>query len=162
MKLSIFCMMFLLSVTAFADPQTALTITNDIDTNIITISIEEEDNKLTGVLKVEKTAAGALVNEGLYNLQDLYKGSVVQVKSNRDVVKIRMNKNFDPTYGGPFVLDYLFSGISGERRDLDLDLRKNGSNWEVTLNNKTTSKLHVIGNRKIIVGVIGISRILPK
>ena len=162
MKVTISMLVLLFSLNSLAASQTALTITNDIDTNIITISVEDNDGKLTSVRKVEKKQTGLMVDDLKFNMNDLYKGSVVQIKSDRPVVKIRMDKNFDPTYGGPFVLDYLYSGISGERRSLELDLRKNGMKWEVTMNNKVTSKLHVLANRKIVIGVIGISKIQSK
>lgn len=154
-------LVFVLSFSAFAKAQKVITITNDIDTNVVTISLNEDNEKFKNIHQIEKNAAGATTKDEIYNLGELFKGPTMQVKSGRDIIKIRFNRNFDPTYGGTFVLDYLASGISGDRKSVELDLRKNGSSWEVTMNNKVASKLHVIAKR-VLGKVIGISKIQTK
>lgn len=159
MKCLTAALVLMLSISSFAGSQKVMQITNDIDTNLVTISIEDLDQSFKNIRKIETTADKKVLDNSTYNLTQLYAGPAMQIIKNREVVKIRFNKNFDPVYGGPFVLDYLYSGISGERKSLVLDLRKNGSKWEVTLDNKIASKLHVIGNKKTIIGVIGIASI---
>lgn len=149
----------LLSFTSFAGSQKVMLITNDIDTNLVTISVDDVDGKFKTIHKVETTSDNKIVDDSTFNLSQLYTGPAVQIKKEREVVKIRFSKSFDPVYGGSFVLDYLVSGISGERKSIVLDLGKNGTKWEVTLDNKIASKLNVVANRKRIIGVIGISSI---
>ncbi len=161
MKVLITALVLFSAFSAMAKTQKVMTITNDIDTNVVAISLNDESGQFKSIYQVETTASGAIVKEANYNLTQLFKGPTVQVKSDRDVVKIRFNKNFDPAYGGVFVLDYLTSGITGSRKTVELDLRKNGANWEVTMNNKIASKLFVVGKRALG-KVIGISSIQAK
>lgn len=159
MKLYTAAIILLLSLKSFAGSQKVMLITNDIDTNLVTISVNSNDQTFKSIHKVETSLDKKVVADATYDLAKLYTGPAVQIKKEREVVKIRFNKGFDPVYGGSFVLDYLYSGISGERKNLELDLTKNGTKWEVTLDNKIASKLHVLGNKKPVVGVIGISTI---
>lgn len=161
MKSFVATLVFVLSFSAFARTQKVMTITNDIDTNSVSISLNDDGEQFKSIYQIETTASGDVVKEATYNLDQLFKGPTVQVKSGRDVVKIRFNRNFDPTYGGTFVLDYLTSGITGSRKSVELDLRKNGSKWEVTMNNKVASKLFVVAKRALG-KVIGISQIQTK
>ncbi len=163
MKFALLGLLLVLSFSAFAGSQKLLVITNNIDTNIVTITLNDNSaGKFVSIDKVEKTAEGGLVNEERFDLIKLFTGPAVQVIKNKPVVKIRFDRSFDPAYGGHFVLDYLFSGISGERRTFDMDLSKNGVKWEVIVGNKPVTKLHFVGNKKAIVGTIGVARIESK
>lgn len=159
MKVFFGSLLFVLCLNTFAATQNVLTITNDIDTNIMTITVRDDGAEFKTMTKEERTNTGSLVNRGEFDLKDLQKAQTMQVKSGRDIVKIKFSSGFDSVYGGAFTMNYLFNGVTGERRNLELDLRKNGSKWEVTVGNKLTKKLHVIGNRKAIVGVVGIAEI---
>lgn len=162
MKFALLSTAFLLSLNVFAGSQKALVITNNIDTNVVTITINDNAGKFTSIDRVEKEADGKLVSDETFDLNKLFTGPAVAIKKNKPVVKIRFHKSFDPAYGGHFELDYLFSGVSGERRTFGLDLSKNGSRWEVILNKKAVSKLHFVGNKKPVVGTVGVARIEAK
>ena len=159
MKVFFGSLLFVLCLNTFAATQNVLTITNDIDTNIMTITVQDDGAEFKTMTKEERTNTGSLVNRGEFELKDLQKAQTMQVKSGRDVVKIKFSSGFDPAYGGAFTMNYLVNGVTGERKNLELDLRRNGAKWEVTVGNKLTKKLHVIGNRKAIVGVVGIAEI---
>jgi hypothetical protein len=159
MKVFFGSLLFVLCLNTFAATQNVLTITNDIDTNIMTITVQDDGAEFKTMTKEERTNTGSLVNRGEFDLKDLQKAQTMQVKSGRDVVKIKFSSGFDPAYGGAFTMNYLVNGVTGDRKNLELDLRRNGAKWEVTVGNKLTKKLHVIGNRKAIVGVVGIAEI---
>jgi hypothetical protein len=159
MKFLISTALMLLSLNLFAEAP-LLTITNDVDTNVVTIEVEQTDGKLTGLHKVERNAKGEVVDDKHPNLIALYKGAPIEIKKGREVVKIRIDKDtFDTTYGGTIILDFLTNGISGNRDNLEVDLRKNGSKWEVAMDGKVTRKMFVKGKTKLVVGLIGISSI---
>jgi hypothetical protein len=94
-----------------------------------------------------------------FSLKDLSKGATALVRKGKEVVKIKFSSNFDSMYGGSFDMDYLYNGINGTRKQLQLDLGKNGSKWEVTKGNKVAKNLNVIAKRAAIVGAIGIEEI---
>jgi hypothetical protein len=158
MKFFIAQALVLLSFNLWAAP--LLTITNDVDKNIVTIDIEQTDGKLSGIHKLEKKPDGTIIDDQHPDLAKLYKGTPIEIKKGREVVKIRINKDtFDTTYGGVIVLDYLANGVVGDRDELEIDLRKNGSKWEITMDGQVTTKLFVKGKTKMIVGLIGIKEI---
>ncbi len=161
MKSFLSALVFIVSLSSFAKEQKIMTITNDIDGNVVSISLDPAAEQFEGFHQVETTASGSIVKEAQYDLQQLFKGPTVHFKMNREVVKIRFNPNFDTTYGGSFVFDYLSSGITGTRQSVELDLRKNGQKWEVTMKNRNASKLHVVSKR-LMGNVIGISKIEVK
>lgn len=159
MKFAILSFFLTISVGAFGASQRALTITNNIDTDVGIITINDNNGRFTNIQSAVILADGSLVREESFDLNKLLAGAVVATKKNTPIVKIRFDRNFDPAYGGHFILDYLFSGVSGERRQFDLDLSRNGSKWEIIVEKKAVSKLHFIGNKKPVIGTIGVDRI---
>ncbi|MFY7991951.1 MAG: hypothetical protein ACOVP4_01555, partial [Bacteriovoracaceae bacterium] len=137
-----------------------LVIKNDIDTNIVVISLISDDSgKLIQMRKVQTSALKKVLADEKFTLSDLKTGATVLVRKGNDVVKIKFSAGFDPIYGGTFEMDYLYNGIKGTRKQIDLDLRKSGQSWEVTKNNKKVMSLNVIAKRAAIVGPIGIEEI---
>ena len=148
------------NLVAMAKTDEILVIKNDIDTNIVVISlISDESGKLVQMRKVQTSAAQKVLANEKFSITDLKKGATVLVRKGNDVVKIKFSTGFDPIYGGAFEMDYLYNGIKGTRKQLDLDLRKSGQSWEVTKNNKEVKSLNVIAKRAAIVGPIGIEEI---
>lgn len=148
------------TLSALAKSEEILVIKNDIDTNIVVISLISNDSGvLTQMRKVQTSAAKKVMADEKFSLSDLKKGATVLVRKGNDVVKIKFSSSFDPIYGGTFEMDYLYNGIKGTRKELELDLRKSGQSWEVTKNNKAVKALNVIAKRAAIVGPIGIEEI---
>lgn len=79
----------------------------------------------------------------------------------RDVINL-VADNFANHQGGDVTLDFLYNGITGSRGTLDLDLSRNGDSWELTSKGKTVKNLHIVKNKKFMVGVIGIKYIEVK
>ena len=156
----LFSLMMLLTLNAFAKADEAMIIRNDIDENIVAINIVSDDSgKFTEMRKIQTSSAKKVLADETFNVSALNKGATVLVRKGRDVVKIKFSSNFDPMYGGTFQFDYLYNGVSGSRKQIELDLRKNGARWEVTRGNRVAKKLNVIAKRAAIVGPIGIEEI---
>jgi hypothetical protein len=161
MKKLIFASLFILiSLSAFAKTDEVMIIKNDLDSNLVIISIESDNSgKFLEMRKVQTTVDKKVLSDEKFSLSDLSKGATALVRKGKEVVKIKFSANFDSMYGGSFDMDYLYNGIKGTRRQLQLDLGKNGSKWEVTKNNKVAKNLNVIAKRAALVGAIGIEEI---
>ncbi len=161
MKKIIFSFLLLLaSISAFAKSDDVMIIKNDIDSNVVTISIESDAaGKFLGMRKIQRTSAKALMTDENFTLSELKKGAVVLVKKGKEIMKIKFSSNFDSVYGGAFDMDYLHNGIKGSRKQLQLDLGKNGAKWEVSVKGKAAKNLNVIAKKAAVVGTIGIEEI---
>lgn len=153
-------LLVLCSLSVWARTDEVMIIKNDIDSNIVIISIDSDSSgKFLEMRKLQVTADKKKLADERFSLKDLSKGATALVRKGKEVVKIKFSSNFDSMYGGSFDMDYLYNGINGTRKQLQLDLGKNGSKWEVTKGNKVAKNLNVIAKRAAIVGAIGIEEI---
>ena len=85
-------------------------------------------------------------------------GVIMEERDGYNVLNLKSD-NFDHARGGRVVIDSLFSGFTGERREYDLELAKDKTGWKLFSNKKIVSKFHIIVNRSILLGIIGIKTI---
>lgn len=82
---------------------------------------------------------------------------VLYRESNRDVINL-ISDNFASHQGGDVELSYLYNGLTGSRSSLELDLVRNGDEWELLSNGRKVNRLHFVKNKKFF-KVIGIKNI---
>ncbi len=153
----------MLSLSVFARDITVATITADDDPEIVKLVLEVDSNNVLMAMRKDVYKSGRLITVITYHADDvLRKGAVMSQSGNREVVVLRTASNFSLSAGGQITLDYLFSGISGERRKKALSLRNNAGKWQIFNGNQLVSKMHFELNTKILVGAIGVKNIIFK
>ena len=87
-------------------------------------------------------------------------GAVLSEASGREVIVIE-ELSFDPALGGSVLIDYLSSGISGDREDFEIGIRKNDEErWELYDLDGKDSVTHIhFKARKLFGKTIGIKKV---
>ena len=154
------CLIFLLSFSIYAE-EALCTITSDIDSTraVLTYELDPSTKTITHLYQ-ETYENDRMTNRFEMDLNKITNGGIVFLeRSNYDIVRI-WSDNFDHDLGGVLYLDTLYSGVSGERRQYELDLAKKGAGLVVSHNKADFKSMKIIAKRSKIFGIIGIDKIL--
>jgi hypothetical protein len=134
-------------------------VTSDIDSDIGKI-VYEMDSENRGIEHLYqdtfhngvKTARIELKADGLKD------GIVLNRKDKYETVRMHSD-NFDPERGGVLYLDTLYSGISGERKEYEMELAMD-KNGPILIQNKIIfNKMNIVAKRSKVFGIIGIEKV---
>ncbi len=146
-----------------AKEEVIATITNDENKEVYTFvaDIDEETDAIRNFYKDDylngkKYERELLSTEGLASA-----GMILEQRGEHKVIALK-GHNFDMEQGGVITIDTLFSGVSGQRKGYDLQLAKSKDGWRLFKNNKVISKLHIVINKKFLLGAIGVKDIIMK
>lgn len=139
------------------------TITNDENKEVYTFvaDVDEQTDAILNFYKDDylngkKYERELLSTEGLSQ-----EGMVLEQRGDHKVIALKSD-NFDLEQGGIVTIDTLFSGVSGQRKAYDLQLAKSKEGWRLFKNNKIVSKLHIVINKKFLLGAVGVKDIVMK
>lgn len=143
-----------------AREETIATITNDENKEIYTFvaEVDDESENITAFYK-DDFLNGTKTDRKLLSTERLTgSGLVLEKRGEHEVIALK-GHNFDLEQGGVVTIDTLFNGINGQRKEYDLELAKSSSGWKLFKENKIISKLHIIVNKKFLLGAIGVKEI---
>ncbi len=148
------------SVNSMAALTKLVTATNEEDSDDIVISlITDAQSDITGLnLKVIARSGSVRTNKN-FDADEVHEGFDLMEKEGRKIVRL-LSTNFSGHQGGEVKLDYLYNGITGTRGELLLDLSRNGDKWRLSHKGAKTSKLHFVSNKKMLVGTIGVKKVI--
>ena len=134
-------------------------ITSDLDNEIVHLSlIVNEEGKASSLLR-ETFLNNRLIKTKKYSLSPINKeGIVLYNVKNRDVISIKA-EDVDFNYGGDVRLNYLYNGITGTIRYINLQFFLDQGVWKLLYNNKPVETMHIRCRKKPLVGMIGIESI---
>jgi hypothetical protein len=139
-----------------------MTATNDEDNESMVVSLVLDSNHdVTGLNLVTRTFSGELVKEDNFKAENVDKGFDLYMKDGRKIVRL-LAHNFATHQGGEVVLDYLYSGVTGKRKQMELDLSRHGDKWTLTHKGKNAKRVHFVSNKKFVIGTIGVKEIVVK
>jgi hypothetical protein len=150
--------LLMLSFNALAAEHKLIDITNDVDNEKAHFSAILD--KKSDVVKFVQ--AGFLNGKQLYRYtyvaNQAYNGITLYKTQGRNVVDLK-SSNLTSYNGGHLSISYLYNGITGSRRGMEMELVRNGDTWEVQHKGRTVKRLHFVSNRKPLVGAIGVKYI---
>lgn len=146
-----------------AKEETIATITNDENKEVYTFVAQTDDETDTikafykdDFLNGKKIEREILSTDGL-----LSSGLVLEKRGEHEVIALKSN-NFDMEQGGIVTIDTLFNGVNGQRKEYDLQLAKSKSGWKLFKGKQVISKLHIVVNKKFLLGAVGVKEIQMK
>ena len=155
----------LLSGNILAKEEVIATITNDENKQVYTFVAEtnDETETITSFFKDNYSAAGKKVDRELMASEKLTDGGLILEKRGKhEILKLESN-NFDLEQGGVVTIDTLYNGVNGQRKEYDLQLAKaNNGDWKLFKGTKVITKLHIVVNKKFLVGSVGVKEIQMK
>jgi hypothetical protein len=135
------------------------TVEGDSNTLNLSLILDDETSDVKA-FRLDELSGSKVLDSDVFDVEGPT-DFVLYTEEDRDVINL-ISDNFANHQGGDVKLDYLYNGITGSRGALHLDLSRNGDTWELTSKGKKVSKLHIVKNKKFLVGVIGIKNIQVK
>lgn len=155
--------LILISFPLMAHESLMATIDSDIDRNITFFLMETDDSDSIHSIRIKSiTPEGRVFEDFSYSTEQVMDGEVILHERNgHKAVKLRVEKNFSPEKGGSVFIDYLYSGVTGTRLNLELYLRKEDQSFRLLSKPelKSVNHFHFLGNRHPIFGLIGVRKV---
>jgi hypothetical protein len=119
--------LLLVSASAFADSaQQVLSATSDAVQGTLNLKLVVDSDAVAQQFRTI-TAANKTTD---YDVSQLASGVVLMNYQDHDVVLIK-STDFDPAHGGHLEVSYLNNGITGHYDSIDVDLERNGNQWQI-------------------------------
>jgi hypothetical protein len=151
-----------LSLNALAAETVVAVITNENDSEIVKLVVETDSNEtLMAMRKDIYSASGKLIDEKTFTPSDVFAGQAVmsEVDGRKVVILKASRSSLSLTNGGTVALDYLYNGITGERKTQSYALKKSSGKWALYSGSTQIKKMHFVVNKKAIIGTVGIKEI---
>jgi hypothetical protein len=153
----------LFSLAGLLAHEEILSVTDNDDNNEVYNLVVEVDDTTQRLKELYKDTylSGNKIRRDNLNPLELKNpdGMILEKRGEHNVLSLKSD-NYDHDRGGTITIDSLYNGISGERRSVDLELSKDKTSWRLFKDHKVVSKFHVKVNRVIIIGVVGIKKII--
>lgn len=150
----------LLSTNAFGTVKNVCVINSDIDSNygVIYAEVDDTTNEIKGLYQ-DTFEDSKLINHIEIKQENLKDGVVLDSDGDRITVLLQ-SSNFDFHSGGELVLDTLYSGVTGKRKQYLLNAAISNGSFSLESDQQNFSKMFFVANRSVLFGVIGIDHIL--
>lgn len=140
-----------------------LSITDNDDNNEVynlVVNVDDSTQSLKELFK-DTYILGKKIRRDVLNPNDLTTkdGVVLERREKYNVLNLK-STNFDYDRGGRIIIDTLYNGITGDRKNFEVELAKDKQSWKLFKNEKAVSKFHVKVNKVIVVGTVGIKTII--
>lgn len=152
MKVLLPLLFLLMSLNSNAFTETKICkITSDVDGQVTEMYLQTNNANEAEAVRVDRE---------VFTVADVLRGVTVVRMEGHDVVKLKAQA-FDVSQGGTTVINYLYNGLTGTRRTMDLKLVNVDGVWMMkTPEGQRVNRLHVVAKR-IFGQVVGISYIRP-
>ncbi|MBC7428777.1 MAG: hypothetical protein H7336_09220 [Bacteriovorax sp.] len=139
------------------------TITSDDNKQVFNMVVQSDDelNTIKAFYKDNYLDGKRVDRELLPSAELLTSGFVLDQRGERTVLSLKSD-NFDNERGGLVTIDTLFNGVNGQRKEYEMELTQSKDGWKLFKGGKIISKLHILVNKKFLLGAVGIKDILMK
>lgn len=158
MKLTMLLFTMAMTFSSWGATHQVLQVLNDNDNRVVSVSLETNEAGEFVSLRQITTQGKSLVSD--YNISETKgrKGVSLCNEGDIEVIRLKILDRFEPVQGGPFKLDYLYNGIKGSRRSVELEAVREGNKWVIQFEGHTVKRANVVSN-KVFGKVIGVSQI---
>ncbi len=159
--LAIFMLSSILSATE-AQEKVLCMVSSDVDksTGRMTYVMDEDGRRIAHLYK-ESYENGKLTERSEVDMSDLNDKGIVLHQKDKYVTVRLYSHNFDEERGGVLYLDTLYNAVKGERKEYQIEVVKNEQSDILMINNKKSfTRMHFIGKKAPVLGVIGIDKVL--
>ena len=157
-----FCLLIFLPALS-ASEQNVATITNDDNPNVVKfiLDVDEQTHSVVNFYKETYLKSVLILRERLEPKSLEGQGIVLEERDNRIVLALK-SLSFNETYGGELIIDTLYNGTLGERKNYDIELVREVDNWSLLSEGRKVNQLFIETNKLPIIGVVGIKNIQMK
>lgn len=148
------------SGTVLAKEEVLATITSDENQEVFTFVANTDDTTQTlkAFFKDDYMNGKKTEREVLPTKELTREGVVLDKRGDHTVISLKSH-NFDYARGGTVVIDTLYNGVTGERKEYEVELAKDKSGWKLFAGRAAISRLHIEVNKKALIGTVGVKNI---
>lgn len=143
--------------------EVVLSVTDNDDNNEIYNLVVNSDDQTERLIELYKDTYlnGTKIKRDVLDSEDLKtrEGMILERRDGYNVLNLKSD-NFDFDRGGRVIIDTLYNGIKGERRNYELELAKDSTGWKLFKKDSIVTKFHIKVNKVIILGTVGIKTII--
>ncbi len=157
-----FILCLLISTSLLASPVELkmATITSNVDTDTGRFYLITKDNGDADSLRYTiTTRSGSISEDQTYPWERVREGVVLITREGREIVRLYIDQKFSPLTGGGVRINYLYSGVTGVRNNLNLNLSRTGDSWKLNQGTTEINRMLIKGNWNVLLGLIGIANI---
>lgn len=156
--LKTFTLFILSTAFAFAGTQTILETNIEGEARQLNLELTTDSRSDITGMKLVEINNGRVTDSRSFNSSQVFDGIVLHEARGRQVLTL-ISDNFAKHQGGNISVRYLFNGITGTVRTMELDLQRDGDRWVVVDAGKVVKGMFIYKNKKRLVGEIGIRSI---
>lgn len=153
----------ILSGRVLAKEDVIATITNDENKEVYNMIVQTDDetNAIKAFYKDDYINGKKIERELLPSAELVTSGVVLDQRGERKVIALKSD-NYDNERGGLLTIDTLFNGVNGQRKEYEVELSQSNDGWKLFKQGKLISKLHIVVNKKFLLGTVGVKEILMR
>lgn len=146
-----------------ASEQNVATITNDDNPNVVKfiLDVDEQTHSVVNFYKETYLKSNLILRERLEPKSLEGQGIVLEERDNRIVLALK-SLSFNEIYGGELIIDTLYNGTIGERKNYNIELVREDDKWSLVSEGRKVNQLFIETNKLPIIGVVGIKNIQMK
>lgn len=165
LKRCVFLALLLMSLVCHGEELLMANIKSDVDEYTYQFYVETAiDQTVEAVRVVWYDGKGRKFRDDTHLAQRVIDEGVVLIEQKgREAVRLEV-ENFSVKTGGAVVMNYLYNGVTGSRKNYRLSLKKMGSKFTLIEENsqKEVNDFFVFGNKVPVFGLVGIRDIQGK
>lgn len=155
-----FTVLFLISFNALSEEKVLCVVSSDLDSDTGKIVYQmDDDNRSILHLFQDSYHDGKLSGRIELKSDGLKEGIVLNRKDKYITVRMHSD-NYEAESGGMLLLDTLYSGVNGERREYEMELALDTVGPNLFHDKKIFKKMKFIAKRSKVLGVIGIEKVI--
>lgn len=135
-------------------------VSSDIDKEIAKlVYVIDEDSRVLTNLYIDSYLNNKKIKRQEVDTSTINGRGIILHQKDKFVTVRLYSHNFDVTQGGILYLDTLYSGVSGERREYEIDVTMDNDEAVMKYKKQAFSKMFFKAKRAPIVGPIGIEKV---
>lgn len=147
---------------AKATEQTVATVFNDESSTTYKLVVDAQDGRTMKNFYKDVYEKGKKIRREALNPEVIVdKGMILEQRDKHIIMKLKSN-NFDMDQGGIVVVDTLFNGATGERRDYEIQLAQDKTGWALFQRGKLVKEIYIQTNKVMLIGSVGIKNLVLK
>lgn len=150
--------------SAYGLEQKLVRVTNDESRVIIefVVKLDPENKDIIGFYKdTFEPGDTRAQREGLSKDKITEPGLVLEQRKNHVIVNLK-SPNFAEHNGGHIIVDTLYNGATGTRKEYELELVRAGDAWELTRDGEKIRSMHLKSRSVFPLGTVGIADVVTK
>lgn len=159
--LLLFSILISTSLSALEHPLVKITNDEDTESFIFVIETDSKNQEITRFFKDLHDQQGVrLEREVLTPLMfQTDSGLILKEQDGRIVVRM-LSENFAPHNGGHILIDTLYNGVYGTRKEYEYEVTRAGSSWELVKDGEPIRNMHLRSKKVLAIGTVGIADII--